>query len=659
MKSLDLEKNALTSLPGAIGTLTALTELVVRDNLLTKLPRAMADLTSLESFDARNNNLVDVPTNFRKVDPNRCLLSGNPADGDPGAFSCANVGFDTTCCTAANCGDVLTCRGAPVPDCSDADTTCNVGATCRGGTVVSARCADRSAFDESPCACTALQQLAALSDTLQAEAPWNALRGSAYCQTESGLAVTCETVDGVQLPERVEGQGAGLAGALPPSVGELRSSLRLLDLDENAITSLPTELGALTGLVELDLFNNTIAELPTEIGALTNLLRLSLQRNAISEVPTELALINDLNYLRLNGNDLTGVPVEFRTFDPSIVCRLFDAIPGNPLPASESFSCANVGFTTSCCDQQNCGDTSTCYGSTCTYADLACVAGSICPGGTAVSAECADRSAFDESPCACTALQELAALSDTLQAKAPWNDLANEAYCESTSPAVTCTSVDGMQLPERVDAQKQGLAGKLQRSLGELGPSLTYLRLRSNAITSVPTELGALTGLKQLDLGLNALTSLPTEFWALTGLTTLELSGNAFTSLPSDVGALTGLRNLWGAANNLPSLPTEIGALTGLTWLYMSKNNITAVPSELAALTNMLYFDLDDNQLTGFPTEFRTWGGPVGDYNRCALFDNPGFSCANVRADTSCCTGDVYLGNGCGEGLPGGPCYTG
>ena len=88
----------------------------------------------------------------------------------------------------------------------------------------------------------------------------------------------------------------------------------------------------------------------------------------------------------------------------------------------------------------------------------------------------------------------------------------------------------------------------------------------------------------------------------------------------------------------------------------MSRNNITAVPSELAALTNMLYFDLDDNQLTGFPTEFRTWGGPS---DRCLLFDNPGFSCANVGADTSCCTGDVYLGNGCGEGLPGGPCYTG
>ena len=45
-----------------------------------------------------------------------------------------------------------------------------------------------------------------------------------------------------------------------------------------------------------------------------------------------------------------------------------------------------------------------------------------CPGGTVVSAKCADRSAFGENPCACTALQELAALSSFLHNEAPWND---------------------------------------------------------------------------------------------------------------------------------------------------------------------------------------------------------------------------------------------
>ena len=66
----------------------------------------------------------------------------------------------------------------------------------------------------------------------------------------------------------------------------------------------------------------------------------------------------------------------------------------------------------------------------CSYADRKCAVGATCPGGTPVPAECADRSAFKENPCACAALQELAAMSDTLQAEAPWNDLANKASCQ-------------------------------------------------------------------------------------------------------------------------------------------------------------------------------------------------------------------------------------
>ena len=98
-------------------------------------------------------------------------------------------------------------------------------------------------------------------------------------------------------------------------------------------------------------------------------------------------------------------------------------------------------------------------------------------------------------------------------------------------------------------------------------------------------------------------------------------------------------------------MPTEIGALTALTKLDLESNAITAVPSELAALTGLTYLGLGSNQLTGVPTEFRTWGPS----SYCDLYNNPGFSCANVGAGTTCCT----TNNNCGEGLSGGPCYTG
>ena len=148
---------------------------------------------------------------------------------------------------------------------------------------------------------------------------------------------------------------------------------------------------------------------------------------------------------------------------------------------------------------------------------------------------------------------------------------------------------------------------------------------------------------------------------ALTGLTYLDLAYNTITSLPTELGALTGLEYLNLRSNDLTSVPAELGALTGLTFLGLNMNAIPAVPSELAALTGLRYLGLGSNQLTGVPTEFRTWGPSV----LCDLYENPYFSCANVGYGTTCCTGRTeymfwnIFGNNCGEGLPGGPCYTG
>ena len=115
---------------------------------------------------------------------------------------------------------------------------------------------------------------------------------------------------------------------------------------------MPTELGALTGLVNLDLDSNFITSIPTEIGALTVLKDLWLERNAITSLPTEVGALTGLEVLSLPYNQLTGVPEEFRAVDPSSYCDL----SGNP-----GFSCANVGIGTSCCTSNNCGPTLTCY----------------------------------------------------------------------------------------------------------------------------------------------------------------------------------------------------------------------------------------------------------------------------------------------------------
>ena len=108
------------------------------------------------------------------------------------------------------------------------------------------------------------------------------------------------------------------------------------------------------------------------------------------------------------------------------------------------------------------------------------------------------------------------------------------------------------------------------------------------------------------------------------------------------------------AASLLPSWVRDWGP-HGHDVPGLHDNAITLLPSAIGALTKLAILDLSNNRLTGVPTEFHTVNLPTG----CGLSDNPGCSCANVGAGTSCCTGDVQFGNKCGEGLSGGPCYVG
>jgi leucine-rich repeat protein SHOC2 len=66
--------------------------------------------------------------------------------------------------------------------------------------------------------------------------------------------------------------------------------------------------------------------------------------------------------------------------------------------------------------------------------------------------------------------------------------------------------------------------------------------LSDNQLTSLPVEIGMLTGMRELRLYNNQLTSLPAEIGTLTGLKLLNLSDNQLTSLPVEIGNMTGLQ---------------------------------------------------------------------------------------------------------------------
>jgi hypothetical protein len=84
---LKLERNQLSSLPDAIGTLKALQGLNLSNNQLTNLPKVIGNLENLEELDASNNKLVNLPDTFvNLVHLNDLDLSNNQLTSLPDAF---------------------------------------------------------------------------------------------------------------------------------------------------------------------------------------------------------------------------------------------------------------------------------------------------------------------------------------------------------------------------------------------------------------------------------------------------------------------------------------------------------------------------------------------------------------------------------------------
>src|SRR5690606_37922898 len=76
----------------------------------------------------------------------------------------------------------------------------------------------------------------------------------------------------------------------PPPLASISNSvttLRVLDLSYNQMTSLPSDISALVSLVQANLDGNLLTELPPDIGRLTHLQVLLVRNNKIASVCPE------------------------------------------------------------------------------------------------------------------------------------------------------------------------------------------------------------------------------------------------------------------------------------------------------------------------------------------------------------------------------------
>jgi len=97
---------------------------------------------------------------------------------------------------------------------------------------------------------------------------------------------------------------------LPPNIGNLKK-LRILDLEENKLESLPQEIGFLKELTKLVVQSNQLTSLPRAIGHLSNLHYLGAGENKLTSIPEEIGTLENLESLYINDNaQLNRLPFE-------------------------------------------------------------------------------------------------------------------------------------------------------------------------------------------------------------------------------------------------------------------------------------------------------------------------------------------------------------
>ncbi|XP_032905065.1 E3 ubiquitin-protein ligase LRSAM1 isoform X1 [Amblyraja radiata] len=115
--------------------------------------------------------------------------------------------------------------------------------------------------------------------------------------------------------------------SLPEDMGQL-SALQVLNVEQNDLKSVPSSLTTLAQLQTLNLKGNRIRKLPESLSGLKSLRTLDISRNQIRHLPQDLANIRTLESLSLDAEDMT--------YPPPNVCS-------NGTEAIKQFLCKELG----------------------------------------------------------------------------------------------------------------------------------------------------------------------------------------------------------------------------------------------------------------------------------------------------------------------------
>lgn len=163
----------------------------------------------------------------------------------------------------------------------------------------------------------------------------------------------------------------------------------------------------------------------------------------------------------------------------------------------------------------------------------------------------------------------------------------------------------------------------------------------------LPSEIGKLSNLVELEISKSNINQLPTEFSNLTNLETLKIEGSVLNEFPNvfnmaSIKKLTIVGNIIGDVFKGTTIPKELANMKNLEELYLNGNNFYGyVPIELLELENLKIITLNGNpNLKGYVPPFPNLDRC--DFHKTGLCTLKGEKC---KAPIQCRKDEIEDGN--------------
>ncbi|XP_055313142.1 protein lap1 isoform X2 [Sitodiplosis mosellana] len=331
--------------------------------------------------------------------------------------------------------------------------------------------------------------------------------------------------------------------------------LKVLDLSDNDLSSIPTALSSLTNMRKINLARNSLIRLTDSIIACKSLTFLDLSINSLEKLPDAITSLFGLEELYLNDTFLEYLPANFGRLTNLRILELRD---NNLITLPKSMN------RLQCLKRLDIGNNE--------FTELPEVIGSL----TALNELWVDGNRIRRFNCNVSNLKELVHFdaSNNLIQYLP-TEIGSWQRCQEL-----CLSANEIEeLPFSIGMMKSLIALKMdENQLQELPDSicemesLEELMVSHNDLFKLPSTIGLMRRLRFLTADENLIRSLPNEICSCSSLTILSVRGNKLTKIPVDIGRLTQLRVLNIVNNFLSNLPVTILNLTQLSALWISDN---------------------------------------------------------------------------------------